>query len=134
MPTAQSPIARAIAELQTEREHLLARVEKVDTAIAAIRDAFHLPVEGKIRRPAVVKARRSLSSDGAGRRDLEASIIAALKAGPMAPGAMASSLGIDRARLRYAIAKLEKQRTVVSSGTTASRRIALAGASAKEAP
>lgn len=38
-----SPIVRALAELQTERANMAARLEKLDTLIALMRDLFHLP-------------------------------------------------------------------------------------------
>jgi hypothetical protein len=45
-----SPIARAIAELETEKSNLAARSAKVDEAIAALRTLFHLPVARRRRR------------------------------------------------------------------------------------
>lgn len=44
-----SPIATAIAALETEKANLLARVAKVDQAIANLRDLFHLPAERAVK-------------------------------------------------------------------------------------
>ena len=54
-------------------------------------------------------------------------ILTALKAhgSPMSPGELATKLKVDRSLCRYHVKLLEKQGLVTSSGTTASRRIAL---------
>jgi hypothetical protein len=43
-------------------------------------------------------------------------------------------VSLDRAALRVQVKQLERAGALVSTGTTASRRIALAGQPAKEAP
>jgi biotin operon repressor len=124
MPSA-NPIASAIAALETERAHLQARLAKVEEAIATMRELFHLPGA----------RRKTAPANGNGHdRDTAAKIRAALTAGPMAPGALAAELGVTRAALRYYVQALEQQGVVISKGTTVSRRIALAGHPAKEAP
>lgn len=132
--TVQSGIARAIQELLTERQNLAVRIEKLDALVADMRAVFHLPApersNGKPReaRPVAERSVRRASP-------VDALIIARLKDGPMAPGALADVLQCDRPALRYRIKQLEAQGAVVSTGTTASRRVALApGRSAKEAP
>lgn len=134
-----SPIATAIAALELERENLSARLQKVDAAIVSMRELFHLPkppAKANGAAPAAKRARGKASASVNGHRitlDVDA-VRNALRRGPMAPGALAEELGVDRARLRYQLAKLEEQGVVAMSGTTAARRIALADGSAKEAP
>ena len=43
MSPTSSHIGRVIDELEAEREHLTARLAKVDAAIATMRELFHLP-------------------------------------------------------------------------------------------
>jgi biotin operon repressor len=76
------------------------------------------------------------SGNGNGHGALSADAIrAALRDGPVSPGVLASTLGVERSRLRYNLAQLEKQGVVISTGSTANRRVALAPhRAAKEAP
>jgi hypothetical protein len=125
--TGTSPIARAIAELETERENLRVRIVKVDTAIASLRELFHLPADRLATAPA--------PSNGNGHdTGINAKIRAALAHGPLSPSALATAVGMERHTLRTFIADLERTGTIVSSGATANRRIALAADAAKEAP
>jgi hypothetical protein len=135
--TATSPIARAITELETEREHLVARLAKVDAAIATMRDLFHLPsTNGRPRaKTQSVAAGRVVKLDSTSKAGkFRAAILAALARGPMAPGDLAEKLGRDRAAVRYQVKHLEDAGEIVSTGTTANRQVALAGTPAKEAP
>lgn len=129
---ADSPIARAIAELETEKSNLAARCAKVDEAIASLRSLFHLPAA------AVTKPAKSAKSKPAAPAAIgpvsAAAVRAALANGPLSPGALARAVGTDRVNLRYVVRQLEEDGTIVSSGTTAARRLALAGKPAKEAP
>lgn len=122
-----SPIARAVSELETEKANLMARVEKVDQAIASLRALFHLPTNGRAAAPATPAPRAKSDTT-------TAAIRAALSNGPLSPGALATAVGIERPVLRIHVKRLEADGAIVSSGTTASRRIALAGRPAKEAP
>ncbi len=130
-------IAGAIAELLAEREHLAARLAKVDAAIAAVREAFQLPSQpsaaDRIQQP---RERVKSTSNGNGHRAelTDGAIVEALKAGPIKPGELGAALGVERARLRARLAQLEARGVVVSTGVTASRRVALAGSRPKEAP
>jgi DNA-binding transcriptional ArsR family regulator len=126
-----SHIARAVAELEAEELHLAARLEKVRTAIAAVRSACHLPATRKA--PATRTKRSEPSADGNGRRRTKAklsadAVRAALRNGPLSPGELVSALGIERAQLRRLLVRFEEQGLVTSTGATASRRIALAAA------
>ena len=130
MRATTSPIAQALAQLQLERDNLSARLAKVDALIVSMRDVFHLP-----NRPTLVNrpAREAPAhTNGRGKVSSEA-IRAALREGPMSPGALADRLGIPRPRLRYTLAQLEADGDVLVTGVTASRRVALPGR-AKEVP
>ena len=140
MSTVSSPIARVIAELETERANLTVRLEKVDAAIATMRELFHLPNGkplAKAREPkhsGIRKARVPAETNGKGKGDtLKAAIRSALEHGPLTP----AELETKRDR-RYTptsrVAQLEADGLVVATGNTASRSIALAGKPAKEAP
>ena len=133
-----NPVATAVAALEQERDNLAARLQKVDTAIASMRELFHLPKPpAKANGHAPAPRRRVMpAAPSNGHRvtlDVEA-VRNALRQGPMSPGELAQVLHVDRARLRYQLAKLEEQGIVSMSGTTASRRVALADGSAKEEP
>jgi predicted ArsR family transcriptional regulator len=52
----------------------------------------------------------------------------------MSPGDLAAALHVPAPRLRYHLGQLIAQGTLVGSGTTSTRRIALAEPSAKEGP
>lgn len=123
-----SPIAAALEQLQLERTNLLARVEKVDAAIATLRDLFHLPTERTIG-----KVTAAVNGNGHGALTTDA-IRAALARGPLSPGDLAAALDVGRVPLRHRVAALEREGLLVSTGTTASRLVALAGTPAKEAP
>jgi DNA-binding transcriptional ArsR family regulator len=136
-----SPIARAIAELETERENLVARLAKVDAGIATMRDLFHLPANGQPRKARTGPPRELISRGPASEAEptrkadkLKDRIRAALTKGPMTPGDLATKLGIERPALRYQVKQLEDAGELVSTGTTADRQIALTGTPAKEAP
>lgn len=132
-----SHIAAAVGELQAERDHLAARLSKVDAAIAAVNAAFHLPTAPVARAPKP-KAAKEPVANGNGHGDrtalTDAMIVEALKAGPMKPGVLSKQLGVDRARLRFRVTGLEQRGFITSSGTTASRLWALTAKAAKEAP
>ena len=122
-------------ELETERAHLATRLTKVDEAIATMRELFHLPGVVTAARK-VPKPRKAPATNGNGHHatpSVEA-IRAALRKGPLSPGALAEQLGVSPYRLHNSVAKLEAQGVLVSSGATATRRIALAGSPAKEVP
>ena len=127
----KSPIARALAELTTERENLAARLAKVDAAIDTLRDLFHLKAERPAPKP---RATAAAPSTNGKHGDVEKAIRAALAGGPMRPGELATELGIERANLRHTLLQLETAGVVVSTGVTAGRRVALAGRAAEEAP
>lgn len=133
MTAPASPIARAIAELEAEKANLAARAAKVDEAIASLRSLFHLPAPPVATKPRRVNGHRSHGSDGHG-GETETAIRAALAHGPLSPMALSTAVGIVRPVLRIHVKRLEAAGAIVSSGTTASRRIALAGRPAKEAP
>lgn len=123
-----SPIAEALEQLQLERTNLLARIEKVDAAIATLRDLFHLPAERPI-------AKASPAANGNGHEALTTEAIrAALANGPMSPGDLAVALDVGRVPLRHRVAELEREGVLVSTDTTVSRLVALSGTPAKEAP
>lgn len=131
----KSHIGAAVDELHAEREHLVARLAKVDAAITAVREAFHLPpatprVAPKRRAAAKATHRRN------GRGDLQDdAILAALSAGPVSPGELAVQLGVERARLRGYLVRLEEHGRIASMGATATRRVFLPEHTpAKEAP
>jgi len=123
--TGTSPIARAIAELETERDNLRARIAKVETALASLRELFHLPADRHAKAP----------SNGNGHdASIDAKIRAALAHGPLSPSKLAKAVGMNRPTLRTFVADLERTGVIVSTGATANRRIALAADAAKEAP
>lgn len=123
-----SAIARAIAELESERQNLTARIGKLDEAVATLRALFHLPTERTPKAP-------SANGNGHRKSDLTKDAIrAALAHGPLSPGALATAVGMPVARTKYHVAQLVEDGELVASGTTAARRIALAGSSAKEVP
>jgi biotin operon repressor len=124
----KSPIGAALEQLQLERDNLVARLAKVDDLIVRMRDVIHLPADRSgVRAPVNGNGHGEISTDA---------IRAALQSGPMKPGDLAKQVGVTRAALRYHVQQLETQGVLVATGTTASRRIALAGKSkpAKEAP
>jgi hypothetical protein len=139
-PINGSPIARAVAELETERDHLTARLGKVNEAIATMRELFHLPQpRNGTAQPKAATRRAPALHNGNGHGDVTIDAIrAALAAGPMRPGDLAAQLNMDRAALRVIVRGLEADGVLVSSGTTMSRRIALrttrADRPAKKAP
>lgn len=119
-PPALTPshIARALDEMLTERSLLAARLEKLDTLIAAMRDAFHLPDR---------KPRVNGKAHGNGHAPVtDEAIRKALAAGPMRPGELAQRVGADRHVVRQQLADLEARGIVITTGQTASRRVALA--------
>jgi predicted Rossmann fold nucleotide-binding protein DprA/Smf involved in DNA uptake len=120
MTTISSPIARAIAELETEAANLQARLVKVQEAIGVLRNLFHLPATPVT---AIVTAAT----------DIDGQILAALAEQPLSPATLAANVGVDRHTLRTHIVELERAGKVVSSGATHDRRIALAAPAAKEA-
>jgi DNA-binding transcriptional ArsR family regulator len=127
----QSHIARALDEMLTERSLLAARLDKLDALIAAMRDAFHLP-----DRASRVNGHKNGNGNGHGTVTEEA-IRKALAADPLSPGELARTLGVDRAILRPQLRALEQRGLIVTTGVTASRRVALAPvkrAPAKEVP
>lgn len=137
----QSGVARALEELQAERQNLSARLEKIDGLIATMRDVFHLPNKtvNAATRPrtlaAVVTASKGAGKNSHRATPSEAAILAALNNGPIAPRALEDRLGVERGTLRYQLRVLQERRLIVCTGTTASRRVALAPAkSAKEEP
>lgn len=134
--TRNGHIAAAVEELLAEREHLQARLTKVEAAIAAVRDAFHLPAE---RRQAAKASRGSTNGNVAPRRPRSSlvtidAVQAALRGGPVSPGELARTLGVERAALRYALKGFEQRGLIVSTGTTSTRRVSLPSQTAKEAP
>ena len=139
MSPTTSRIARVIDELVAEREHTSARLAKIDAAIATMRDLFHLPPGEKpaaaLRISKGSKA-RTAPTPGATRKGDQAldAIREALKAGPLSPGELETKLKISRYMLNTHVKQLEADGVLVSTGTTISRRIALAGTPAKEAP
>lgn len=129
MTTPTSRIARVLDELVAEREHTSARLQKLDAAIATMHELFHLP------RPPVVQARTVRAPRANGHGTVTAAAIrAALHDGPMRPGDLAKRLGVGRVVLRHALKPLEADGTVISSGVTAARRVALPGRPAKGVP
>lgn len=134
--TSQSPLVRAIAELVTERENLAARLAKVDRLIADMRDIFHLPGERSAAKPrASAPEVAGTNGHGSGKgAATKAAIRAALKGGPLAPAELSKRLDQPEARLNYHLRQLEQAGVVVRTGVRTSRRIALAGTPAKEAP
>jgi DNA-binding transcriptional ArsR family regulator len=130
-----SHISAAVDELVAEREHLVARLAKVDAAIVAVREAFHLPLMAA-RRPSTSSAAAKPSRNGNGRVGLsDKQITDALRAGPMSPGELSTQLGVERSRVRARLARLEAEGFVNSVGATSTRRIYLTSAApAKEAP
>jgi hypothetical protein len=136
-----SHIKAAVGELQAERDHLAARLTKVDAAIAAVNAAFHLPTMPVARTPRIKKdpvgiAKDPAPTNGHGTRTMltDAMIVNALKAGPMKPGALGKALGADRVKLRFRVKGLEQRGFVTQTGTTMSRLIQLTAKAAKEAP
>lgn len=131
-----SPIVAALAQLQLERDNLAARLEKVDALIVSMRDVFHLPrVPNGNGHVAKVNGHGRARPKSGRRPSLDVDAFrAALRNGPMAPRDLAAALHVNLAKLRYNVAKLEDEGVLIATGTTASRRIALAGRPAKEAP
>jgi Winged helix-turn-helix DNA-binding len=124
--TSGSPIAAALEQLQLERTNLLARINKVDAAIATLSELFHLPTLRRVKGlPAVSGNGHDVTTDA---------IRAALSHGPLAPRDLAVAIGLKVSTLKYRVAKLESAGVLVSTGTTAARRIALATRAPKEAP
>ena len=82
------------------------RLEKVDAAIATMRELFHLPngtPAAKVREPkhsAIRKTRVPAETNGKGKgATLKAAIRAALERGPMTPADLAAKVGLKRAAL-----------------------------------
>lgn len=135
MTATKSRIGAALDELIAERQHLAARMEKIDDLIATMREVFHLP-SGDTHRARPARAAPRPSGNGRRAAISAAAVQAALADGPLGPGELATALNIDRGRLRYHLLKFERDGLVVSTGSTANRRVALAGkaAPAKEVP
>lgn len=135
-----SHIASAVTELLAERDHLAARLQKVDTAIAAVRDAFHLPAPAaavpRANGHRVPMEKPERKPNGKGRDELDNAIRTALRNGPLSPGELGTALGgVERVRLRRRVAHLEAGGVLAVTGVTMSRRVALVSATpAKEAP
>lgn len=136
MPT-QSHIGRAIEELESERTHLAARLQKVNEAIATMRELFHLP---SIAAPKAKGAPASNRANGTGHGNArmhltDTAITAALKAGPMATRALAQAIGVRGGPLNYRLRALERDGVIHSTGAGKGKTVTLAGsAPAKEAP
>jgi hypothetical protein len=131
----KSHIGAAVDELHAEREHLVARLAKVDAAITAVREAFHLPPAT----PRVTPKRHAptkAAHNGNGRRELrDDAILETLRGVTLSPGDLAARLGVDRARLRSRLTHLEEHGLITSTGATTTRRVGLARAlPPKEAP
>jgi hypothetical protein len=120
-----SGIARALEELQVERDHLAARIAKLDALMAQMRDMFHLPARGSGHKAAAPPAALSIPVH-APRPELDKAIRIALHDGPLSPGALATVIAVDRAKLRVRLKQLEATGVIVTTGTTAGRRVALA--------
>jgi hypothetical protein len=130
-------IALAIKEVQAERDHLAARLAKVDALIVTMREMFHLPNTDRApQRKAKPAPAVAAPTNGTSTRTLltDEMIVAALKAGPLSPGELSKRLSVDRSKLRFRVTGLEQRGVVTSTGTTASRLIQLAAKAAKEAP
>ena len=133
----KSPIARALAELTTERENLAARLAKVDAAIDTLRDLFHLKAERPAPKVRAVlsPAPPSSNGNGHGRGDkLKDKIRAALVHGPLDPNALAAKVGLKRPALLYHTSQMKKAGVLVAIGQSNATQYALAGRAAKEAP
>ena len=131
-----SPIVQAIEAMQVERSNLVARLEKLDTLIAQMRDTFHLPERSNGRRgptPRVVapvpRSAKLLPVNGS--LPVEISQVLQLR-GPVAPGVL-----VAKARTTdYYIRKFVNAGLLVSTGKTTARLISLPGQAppAKEEP
>jgi hypothetical protein len=130
--TRHGHIAAAVAELEAEREHLCARLTKVDAAIAAIQAAFHLPAPAKPRQARTAAA----APNGNGRHGVltDDAIVRALANGPLTPRALQDTLGAERTKLRRWLKDMKARGLVRVTGKTMSRRVELASTPAKEAP
>lgn len=133
----KSPIARALAELTTERENLAARLAKVDAAIETLRDLFHLKAERQAPKVRAIRvaATPAHSSNGHGKSDkTKDAIRAALAHGPLDPNALAAKVGLKRPALAYHTKQMKAAGALVSTGATNAIQYALAGRQPKEAP
>jgi len=129
----------ALEQLELERANLRSRLDKVDALIVSMRDVFHLPAPPRphtngtatVTRAVPVRPAVPRATNGRGSISVEA-IAAALRKGPVTPGALATTLQVPRARLTYHLNQLAVQGLVQLTGTTSSRRVALAAPAAKE--
>lgn len=130
-----SHVSAAVDELVAEREHLVARLAKVDAAITAVREAFHLPPAARAPKPKRAPTTKA-PQNGNGHGELhDNAILAALRSGPLSPGDLAARLGVERTRLRDRLVKLGERGFVRVTGSTTTRRIELTSAPpTKEAP
>ena len=131
---------QAIEAMQVERSNLVARLEKLDTLIAQMRDTFHLPERSNGRRgptprevAPVPRSAKPLRVVDATAGSLPVEIIEVLQSrGPVAPGVL-----VTKARTtNYYIHKFVNAGLLVSTGQTTARLISLPGQAlpAKEEP
>ncbi len=129
--------------------HLEARRNAIDEAIRALHACAAIGVFAETpQAPPTAKPRRRATdapANGNGRKARTARpakgsdeelILQHLRAAgePVKPGELAKAMGLTLPTLRYKLKPLQKQRLVVITGTTASRRISLPGKQAKEEP
>jgi biotin operon repressor len=134
--SADTSLNAALQALMTSEADHVARLAEVREVIAGLRKVLGVTEAGAPR--PVAKARITKDPDPELRRSkvdkAKEKIRAALARGPMSPGELAEKLGMERPALRYQVKQLEADGVVVSTGTTAGRRIALVGRPTKEAP
>jgi len=109
---------------------MLADVERTITVYTALRDALVnaigisgiTPISGiKAKLPKKTAPRARVVAGGT-----EAQILAVLKAGPMAPKAIAAAVKVKARIARAAVKRLALAGRVVMTGTTNTRRVSLA--------
>ena len=125
-----SPIVQAIEAMTLERSNLVARLEKIDTLIAQMREAFHLPVPSERPRPVKRAALRVVDAT-TGSLPVEISQVLQSR-GPIAPGVLCAKARTTN----YYIQKFVNAGLLVSTGKTTARLISLPGQAppAKEEP
>lgn len=135
-----SHLQPVVAALELERSALQGqiaatqdRLTKVEAAIGSIRGLLGETTVPQRTGPLVERRAPAKSGPKPDTKQFD-SIRNALKGGPLSPGDLARKIDIERNSMRRMVERLIDSGEITATGTTQSRRLALSGRPAKEAP